>query len=524
MNKKLFWVILLVAFALRFYKLGEIPRGIDWDEASNGYNAYSILKTARDEYGSFLPLTNRSFDDYKPPLYMYLNVPTVALFGLTPFAVRLPSAFFGALTVALIYFLAKRLFENNRLKYDISALSMLMLAISPWHIQLSRAAFEANVGLFFVVASFTSLLYAINTKKSILFFISAIFFGLGFYSYHSVRIFSPLLFLLTVIIFRKEIFKYPKKLLFTFGLIVILIVLPFFIFTPNKAISQRFETTTQKSQITDIEKSIKFMLQDEESQIPLSNIIHNRRLVIAQTVFANYLSHFDFNFLFTKGDDNFRHHIENMGMLYLYQLPLILYGIYLLIKNIGKETAFLLGWLMIAPLPASFGDAVPHAVRSLSLVIPLQIISALALLNILKTIKFKKIFALILVFIVFFSLISYLHNHYAHYSKDHAGWWQYGYLQAANDTEALKNQYEKIVVDRSVEQGYIFWLFATKYDPGTYQKEGTKDHFDKYYFGSEEQTSNIHLYVGVSLPDEFEVTKTIYYPNGKEAIKIGHPI
>src|SRR3972149_4200207 len=113
MNKNWFWLILIVAFVLRFYKLGQIPLTLDWDEVSNAYNAYSILKTGRDEYGNFLPLYNRSFDDYKPPLYMYLNIPTVAIFGLTPFAARLPSAFFGFLTVPAMYFLARKIFEKT---------------------------------------------------------------------------------------------------------------------------------------------------------------------------------------------------------------------------------------------------------------------------------------------------------------------------------------------------------------------------------------------------------------------------
>src|SRR5579872_3361247 len=119
MNQKIkntfFLSILIIAFILRFYKLGQIPPSLDWDENSNAYDAYSILKTGRDEYGKLLPLYNRSFDDYKPPMYMYLNIPTVAVFGLTPLAARLPSAVFGFLTVPVIYLMTKKLFENEKL-------------------------------------------------------------------------------------------------------------------------------------------------------------------------------------------------------------------------------------------------------------------------------------------------------------------------------------------------------------------------------------------------------------------------
>src|SRR3989344_9085954 len=113
MRKLLFIAILFLCLVLRFYKITKVPASLNWDEVSNSYNAYSILKTAKDEYGNFLPLVNRSFDDYKPPLYMYLDILPIAIFGLTPFAVRLPSAIFGFLTIPVLYFLVKKIFENE---------------------------------------------------------------------------------------------------------------------------------------------------------------------------------------------------------------------------------------------------------------------------------------------------------------------------------------------------------------------------------------------------------------------------
>jgi len=82
MRKILFIAILFLCLVLRFYKITEVPASLNWDEASNTYNAYSILKTAKDEYGNFLPLANRSFDDYKPPAYMYFTIPSVWIFGI----------------------------------------------------------------------------------------------------------------------------------------------------------------------------------------------------------------------------------------------------------------------------------------------------------------------------------------------------------------------------------------------------------------------------------------------------------
>src|SRR3989338_759355 len=98
--------IILLAFILRFYRMQTNPPSLYWDEASLGYNAYSILKTARDEHGKFLPLTNfAAFGDYKPPGYIYTAVPAIAVFGLNEFSIRFPSAFFGVLTVVITYLL-----------------------------------------------------------------------------------------------------------------------------------------------------------------------------------------------------------------------------------------------------------------------------------------------------------------------------------------------------------------------------------------------------------------------------------
>ena len=114
MNKKIILIfIFLIAFILRFWDLGSNPPSLDWDEASLGYNAYSILKTGKDEYGNFLPLSIRSFGDYKPPLYTYLTTIPVAIFGLNEFSTRFISALFGTFTVIVGYFLVKQLFPNK---------------------------------------------------------------------------------------------------------------------------------------------------------------------------------------------------------------------------------------------------------------------------------------------------------------------------------------------------------------------------------------------------------------------------
>ncbi|MCR4264105.1 MAG: glycosyltransferase family 39 protein, partial [Candidatus Roizmanbacteria bacterium] len=184
--------IVLIGFILRFYELGGNPPGLNWDEASLGYNAYSILKTGADEYGAPWPLSIRSFDDYKPPLYVYLTIPSVALFGLNAFSVRLVSALLGGLSVLVMYFLTREFLSDKNeddtphiLKH-VPLVTALFLAISPWHLQFSRAAYEGNVGLFFFMLGTYLFLYAVRTGKN--YALSGVAFSLTLYSYHSFRL------------------------------------------------------------------------------------------------------------------------------------------------------------------------------------------------------------------------------------------------------------------------------------------------------------------------------------------------
>ena len=159
MNKKLL-AIFLISLILRLYLSSYPP--LLWDEASLGYNAYSILKTGRDEYGKLLPLIFKSFGDYKPGLYVYLSAPFIAILGLNQLAVRLPSILLGSLTPIFLYLLITAL---NPKKKKLATISALLLAVTPFHIHFSRGAWETNILTFqLVLASLTFTKY-FNTKK-----------------------------------------------------------------------------------------------------------------------------------------------------------------------------------------------------------------------------------------------------------------------------------------------------------------------------------------------------------------------
>ena len=200
--------------------MGDIPPSINWDEASLGYNAYSILLTGRDEYGKILPIITQSLGDFKPALYIYLIIPFIKLIGLTEVAVRLPAAIFGVISVIATYFLVKELFK----KESIALVSSFLLAISPWSIQFSRFASEAMVGLGLNLLM--ALFFLKGLRKPILLILSGIFGALSLYVYQSEKIFVPLFALVLVSVFYKQIIKVPKKYLIITILVGLIFTLP----------------------------------------------------------------------------------------------------------------------------------------------------------------------------------------------------------------------------------------------------------------------------------------------------------
>ena len=130
--------IVICGLLSRLISLGSNPLGFFCNEASIGYNAYSIFTTGRDEFGVVFPLFYRAFGEFKNPVELYSTIPSIAIFGLTQFATRLPSAIYGTLAILAIYFLSTELFYTHRYKKIIALLSALFLAISPWGIQMSR--------------------------------------------------------------------------------------------------------------------------------------------------------------------------------------------------------------------------------------------------------------------------------------------------------------------------------------------------------------------------------------------------
>ena len=149
-----FFSILFFAIFIRFYQVTSFPPSLYWEEMALGYDAFSVLKTGKDHLGNPPPLVAfESYGDYKPALYFYLLIPSIAVFGLNEFAVRFPTILAGIFIVIGVGVLTRLITE----KYDpkrarvFQLVAMAVTALSPWAIQFSRAAWESNVATCFIV-------------------------------------------------------------------------------------------------------------------------------------------------------------------------------------------------------------------------------------------------------------------------------------------------------------------------------------------------------------------------------------
>lgn len=456
-------LIILLATFLRFYQLGNNPPSLTWDEAAWGYNAYSLGIDGRDEFGRFLPLNYlESFGDFKPVVYAYLDVVPVKLFGLNEFSTRFPSAFFGVLTVLLTYFLTKRIFLNSKSKESYALVSSLIMAVSPWHIMLSRAAFEANVSSFFIVLGIFLFIKSIQDKNWFIIF-STISFIVSFYTFNTARIVSPLIFLILLFFFRKQALELKRNFILAF-IIGIVLLFPILSFLFSDQSKLRFREVNIFSDVGIVEVLNTETKIDNNSK--WSGILHNRRFAYAVEYMRHYFDNLSPSFLFIKGDGNPKFSAQDVGELYIWDIVFFIAGILILFKK--KEGLWFLipVWALLGIAPAAVARETPHALRIETIIPTFQIIVAYGFVNLITNSKIRKL----LLVLLFINVLYFLHGYYSHYPKEFSREWQYGYRESIEYVSKNQKDYKQINVTDELGRPYIYYLFYLKYDPVEFRK------------------------------------------------------
>ena len=468
-------LILILSAVTRLYELGIIPPGLVDDEANKGYDAYSLLKTGRDQWGQPWPLLAfKGFGDYRSPLYTYIALPFVKLFSLTPFAIRLPSALFGVLTVLLTYFLVhellrEKLIEKNRIEF-LALASSLLLSLSPWHIGMSRMAMEVTVSVCFMVFAIIMILRSRRIEWCA--YVAGVVMGLSVYIYPTNIMMVPFVFILITVFYREDIWgKYRKRIIVPI-IITTLFAIPLLLYTstsPNVRLQQ--VNLTRDSGLVDIVNEKRGACRNNFSE-SLCRIAFNKYIVYSEKFILNYFHHFSPNLLSIHGTTSQYSILPLRGLLYIVEFPLFLIGIFVVLKWRKPGGYFILFYLLFSAIPDSVTSD-GHYGRFFISFPTWQIIISIGLYEIYVWSK-KRLFLIVIIALLYitevgiFTLeyLSYFPRHYSVYSH-------YGYRELIKNIDSLKYTYDKIVVSSEVNDAkqYIFYLFFTQYNPEQFQQE-----------------------------------------------------
>jgi 4-amino-4-deoxy-L-arabinose transferase-like glycosyltransferase len=439
LKNKVAWIlliILIVAALLRFISLGSLPEGINTDEALDGYEAYSLLQTGKDHRGNTWPFYFQGFSDRvdnRFSLYVYSIIPSVAVFGLNEFATRLPAALYGLLTVLIIYFFAKEIFKN---KY-VGLLSAFLLAISPWHVQLSRTGLEGVMVPFLLSLGLFLFIKGVSGRSQYL-LLSAIPFGLSLYAYAIVTALLPPIILALAIIYRKELWQ-NKKVILLFLAILFLIISPFL-----------YLQATHFSE-----------LQSRFRQVSLPGQFNWFAHVII--TFITYITTF---------------FLVKMSIVYLFEAILILTGLTICLFSLKKTNVQLvLALFVIMPLPLMLTDATVHQLRASFCLAVIPLLSGYGLYSIGHFIAQRRlfparpgiIFGVVLIVLVYAISLVTLFDKYPKTIDNLVH--SHNFKQVAQYIEENGVSVEKIFVTEKANQPYIFLLYYLQYDPRTFQHD-----------------------------------------------------
>lgn len=520
-------VIIFFAAVLRLYNLGVNPPSLFGDELDVGYQAYSILKTGKDYQGNFMPLNFRSIAEWRSPLYLYSAVPTVAVFGISPWGVRLPAAIFGILSVAAIYFLAKELVAGKDNLKGVPILSAFLMAVSPWSLQYSRAGFEVTEMLFFLISGIYLFFRSFKEHKYLT--LSVVCLMLTPWIYSTAKLFTLWIIIFFTAFYRKEILAIGLKQKAYALLCGLILGLPLVYATFYGGGAQRINDISifNDPNMEQIVGAARQFDQMSQSQPLLTKLVNNKYTYFSSKFIENYLKSFSTEFLFIKGDLNLRQSV-GWGQLYMIEFLVLIAGTAILITGkltSRKETIFTISYLLISPIPfALTSSSGGHATR-LILMLPALVILISAgwvwLYGLIPT-KIKKAALLALTLMYMISLGTYLHRYYYSYKIVSAKWWHYGWEQAIKKVKEIEPGFDRVIVSMSGEPAWIFFAGYYEYPPQDWQNEnpfnntavvdgfGEVSKTGKFYFGS--PTKEIQVF---GLGDVID-KKTLYLANAAE--------
>lgn len=432
MDLKILLIIIFASF-LYFFKIDIIPNGVYSDEATVGYNAYSILKTGRDEYGQKFPLAFRFFGAYTPPLFVYISIPFIKLLGLDVSSLRIISGLSTILGIYLIYFYSEKLnlFNSKASRY----LASFTFAITPWVVFNARLGYEVTLG--YIVFSLGLFLVWDELIKNKLSLAGLLILSLSTYIGHTQRYLFPVFLLFFSLLFYSKLnTKNNRKLLLKTVFFLLLSQIPNIILLTTPAFWVKNNVY--------VNSNISQLFNDFSSQL------------------LTYLSP---KYIFGISPDiNLQHTSPYLPLFYSWLIiPFFigLFQLYFLRKTLNGKYLWLI--FLISPIPGSLSGHFISVQRVLSMIIPMILIITLGFDFLIN--RISKPFVIIgFSFLTFFSLLLLWRSYFIFLPKERSVWWNYGYKELCQ--EIKNNPTKKYIIDNTRDGSvYMNLLFHLKFSP-----------------------------------------------------------
>ena len=490
-------VVIFVGCFARLIHIDIYPVGLNQDEASSAYDAWSVANYGIGRNGESFPVHFIAWGSGQNALYGYLMIPFIQLFGLSNLAIRLPMALVGCISLVIFYYFMKSAFDKKK-----AFVFTFIFAIFPWHLMKSRWGLESNLFPDLILWAIYAMYFGIINKKKAFVWLSGILFGISTYSYGTAYFFVPislLLIYLSLIIAKKITIKQALSHL----VIVVIVSLPMILFV----IINYFNLDTIKlGPVT----------------IPKLETVRFKEITSLSSGLTNIFQRFIHNIsILCTNDGILLNYTVPYGLFYNIWLTslFIIIGLILSIRKHFKSPVYtFINCLFIASLLLMF--FVDGSINRINIIfIPLTFYIAYGIIS------FKK-WAIIplIIYLIFFLLLQ--HYYYTDYQDTLNTYMKVGFKEAI--TEASNMDYDKLYIDSSIYAPYIFYLMynevPTPYYIDNVQKSNADgmwqsiDVIDNVYFSipSSLEEKNVYLFTKDTLRKNKDLYTNISDFNTKE--------
>lgn len=490
-------VVIFVGCFARLIHIDIYPVGLNQDEASSAYDAWSVANYGIGRNGESFPVHFIAWGSGQNALYGYLMIPFIQLFGLSNLAIRLPMALVGCISLVIFYYFMKSAFDKKK-----AFVFTFIFAIFPWHLMKSRWGLESNLFPDLILWAIYAMYFGIINKKKAFVWLSGILFGISTYSYGTAYFFVPislLLIYLSLIIAKRITIKQALSHL----VIVVIVSLPMILFV----IINYFNLDTIKlGPVT----------------IPKLETVRFKEITSLSSGLTNVFQRFIHNIsILCTNDGILLNYTVPYGLFYNIWLTslFIIIGLILSIRKHFKSPVYtFMNCLFIASLLLMF--FVDGSINRINIIfIPLTFYIAYGIIS------FKK-WAIIplIIYLIFFLLLQ--HYYYTDYQDTLNTYMKVGFKEAI--TEASNMDYDKLYIDSSIYAPYIFYLMynevPTPYYIDNVQKSNADgmwqsiDVIDNVYFSipSSLEEKNVYLFTKDTLRKNKDLYTNISDFNTKE--------